>query len=150
MTETSTRFWIAMFVALVFVCGLSIGIATSTWIPLRGDGVEGRGSFRPSGPPPGPSAFASQRILDRLDRETDFTDDQREQLEALFDERERRFREFNREMRMRFESEQAALREEIAAILTASQMEIFDAARRRRLGRPGPGGPRGRERLRQP
>ena len=28
------------------------------------------------------------------------------------------------------------------------KMEIFDAARRRRQGRPGPGGPRGRERRR--
>jgi len=59
MTETSTRFWIAMFVALVFVCGLSFGLAMSTWLPLRGDGVEERGSFRPSGRPPRPPSFAS-------------------------------------------------------------------------------------------
>lgn len=150
MTETNTRFWIALFVALVFVCGLSIGLAVSTWIGPRGDSGGLRGQFRPDGVLPRPPAFVSQRILERLERETDFTDDQRERLELLFDERESRFREFNREMRMRFESEQASLHAEIAAILTPAQMEIFEATRRVGRGRRGPGGPRNPDRRREP
>lgn len=150
MNETNTRFWIALFVALVFVCGLSIGLAVASWIGPARDSGGPRGESRPSGPPARPPAFVSQRIIERLERDTEFTDSQRQRLEALFEERESRFREFNREMRRRFESEQASLREEIAAILTPEQMEIFDTTRRPGRGRPGPGGPRERERFRGP
>ena len=109
-----------------------------------------RGGFRPGGAPPRPPALASQRIFERLARETDFTDDQRVQMETLFEERERRFRELNREMRNRFESEQTSLREEIEAILTPEQMEIFDGARRPGRGGSRGGFPLGRERPRAP
>ena len=87
-----------------------------------------------------PPGLVSERIIGRLAGEADFTEDQRERLEALFAEREGRFRQFNREMRERFEAEQASLRDGVATILTPTQMEIFDAARRpgRRRQRPGP------------
>ena len=144
MSETKTRLWIALFVALVFVCGLSIGLAVSAWFGPRMNTVGFGGQFPPPdrgpGPAAGPGVFVTQRILDRLERETDLTDDQRARLESLFEKREARFREFNREMRSRFESEQASLREEIAAILTPAQMKVFDAARRPGRGRPGPRG----------
>ena len=145
MNETNTRLWVALFVALVFVCGLSIGIAVSAWMGPGADSARFRGPLRPGGPRPSPPTFVSQRILDRLERESDLTGAQREGLEALFAERENRFSEFNREMRRRFELEQTRLREDIAAILTAEQMEVFDAARRPGRGRPRPGGGRGRE-----
>ncbi len=149
MTEGNTRFWIGMFVALVFVCGISIGLAVSVWIAPRGASAD-RGGFRPAGPPPRPPVLVSERILDRLEREADVTDDQRDQLERLFEERERRFREFNRDMRARFETEQASLREEIAAILSPEQMTIFDSVRRPWRGRLGLDGRRDRERPRAP
>ena len=148
MSGSANRVWIALFVALVFVCGLSIGLAVTAW---RGPGAEldgFRGPFRRGGPggPGGPRAFVTERILNRLERDPDFTDEQRSRLETLFRERETRFHEFNREMRKRFEAEQASLHDEIASVLTSSQMAIFEDARRagRRWRGPGrPGDPEG-------
>jgi len=142
MNPTNTRLWIGLFVALVFVCGLSIGVAVSVWMGPAADAGRVQGPLRPGGPRPGPATFVSQRILDRLEQESGLTSAQREGLEALFAERETRFSEVNREMRRRFELEQRRLREDIAAILTEEQMEVFDGARRPGRGRPRPGGGR--------
>ena len=142
MRESNTGLWIALFVTLVFVCGLSIGIAMSVLLGSRTDSGGFRGQLRPGGPPGAPPTVVSERILNRLQRETDLRPEQRERLEALFAERENRFAEFNRKMRRRFESERAQLQEDIAAILTPEQMGIFDSARRRGMR---PSGPRSRE-----
>ena len=136
MNETRTRLWIALFVTLVFVCGVSLGFAASAWLgPGPGGGL--RGPFRGDGPRR-PRAFVSERILRQLESDPDFTHDQRERLEALFAEREERFRAFNREMRERFEAARTSLLADIAAILTPAQMETLDAARRRGRPRRGP------------
>lgn len=144
MTNTVTRLWVAAFVVLVFVSGLSIGLAVSALMgpgdPANRFRGPGRSGFRP-----GPPGLVSERIIGRLEGAPDFTEEQRERLESLFTEREGRFRQFNREMRERFEAEQASLREGVAAILTPSQMEIFDAARRPGRGRLRPGPIRDRE-----
>jgi Spy/CpxP family protein refolding chaperone len=140
MNDTNTRFWIALFVTLVFVCGLSIGLALTAWVGSQPDSGPARDQFRLGGLPRRPLVFVSERILNRLTRETDFTDEQREQLQALFAERASEFRELNLEMRERFESEQSRLREDVAAILTPEQMEIFESARRPGRARPGSGG----------
>ncbi len=145
MSETTTRVWIALFVLVVFVCGLSVGIGVSSWFGPRGELRGARGPFPPGGGRMGPQDFVSEQIVRRLANDPDFSDDQQQRLEALFAERQDRFREFNQEMRARFETEQASLHDEIAAILTPSQMEIFETARRSRgpgrRGR-GPGGMR--------
>ena len=147
MSETTTRLWIALFVLVVFVCGLSVGIGVSSWFGPRAEVRGARGPFPPGGGRMGPQDFVSEQIVRRLDNDPDFSDVQRQRLEALFAERQDRFREFNQEMRARFETEQASLHDEIAAILTPSQMEIFEPARRSRgpgrRGR-GPGGMRER------
>ena len=147
MSETTTRLWIALFVLVVFVCGLSVGIGVSSWFGPRAELRGARGPFPPGGGRMGPQDFVSEQIVRRLANDPDFSDDQRQRLEALFSERQDRFREFNQEMRARFETEQASLHDEIAAILTPSQMEIFETARRSRgpgrRGR-GPGGIRKR------
>ena len=90
--------------------------------------------------------MTTERILSRLETDPDFSNEQRIRLEAIFEEREAKFREFNREMRKRFEVEQVSLHEEISAVLTPAQMEIFEESRRlgRRWRRPIP--PGGRER----
>lgn len=146
MSETKTRVWIALFVLVVFVCGLAVGLGVSTWYGPR-PGMRGaRGPFPPGGGRVGPPAFVSERIVERLESDPDFSDDQRERLETLFAERQNRFRQFNREMRSRFETEQASLRDEIAAILTPAQMEIFDSTRRSGRRWRGPGAVRDGER----
>ena len=144
MTNTVTRLWVAAFVAMVFVSGLSIGLAVSARMGAGDPGNRFHGPGRP-GFRPGPAGLVSERIIGRLEGETDFTEEQRERLEELFAERESRFRQFNREMRERFEAEQASLRDGVAAILTPAQMEIFEAARRPGRGRPRPGPIRDRE-----
>ena len=83
MNDTNTRFWIALFVTLVFVCGLSIGLALTAWVGSQPDSGPARDQFRLGGLPRRPLVFVSERILNRLTRETDFTDEQREQLQAL-------------------------------------------------------------------
>jgi hypothetical protein len=129
MTSRATRLWVAAFAVLVFMSGLSIGWAVSARLGAGDIGNRFRGSGR-AGFRPGPPGLVAERIINRLSGESNFTEDQRERLEALFAEREGRFRQFNGEMRERFEAEKASLRDGVAEILTPIQMEIFDASRR--------------------
>ena len=140
MNDSKTRIWVALFVAMVFICGLSMGLALGVWFAPRTGPDRAEGPFRPGGPP-GRRGFVSERILNRLADDPAFTEDQRERLLTLFADRETRFRELNLDMRRRFEAERESLREEIGTILTPGQMEIFDAFSRRRRERR-PGGPR--------
>ena len=57
MNDTSTRMWVALFVALVFVCGLSMGLAAGLWLGPRAGGGPFRGApWGERGPTPGPRA----------------------------------------------------------------------------------------------
>lgn len=146
MNDKSTRVWIALFVALVFVCGLSLGLAAGLWFGPRA--VSGPSPGFPWGerrPAPGPRTFAAERFLDRLAREdAQLSAGQRARLEALFEARRRAFERVAREMRQRFAAEQERLRAGAAEILTPEQMERFDRMRRRPRGSAGPGRERGR------
>ena len=124
--DTRTRVWMALFVTLVFVCGLSIGLAAGLWFGPRADG----------GPPrAGPRAFAAERLLNRLAREDPaLTDAQRARLAALLDRRRESLERVAREMRAQFAAEQERLRAGAAEILSPAQMEVFDRVRRRRGG----------------
>ena len=69
-------------------------------------------------------------------------------LRAVFETRGERMREINGQVRGLFETERTQMNDEIAAILTPEQMEIFSneilrmrGARGRRGGRGGPRGP---------
>ena len=145
MNDKSTRVWIALFVALVFVCGLSLGLAAGLWFGPRA--VRGPLPGFPwgeRGPTPGPRGFGTERLLNRLAREdAGFSPAQRARLEALFEARRREFERIAQEMRQRFTAEQARLRAGVAEILTPEQMERFDRMRRRPRGAAGPGRERG-------
>lgn len=133
--DTRTRVWMALFVTLVFVCGLSIGLAAGLWFGPRGDGGPRWGGERRIAP--GPRAFAAQRLLDRLAREDPaLTDAQRARLAALLERRRESLEDVAREMRARFAAEQERLRADAAEILSPAQMEIFDRLRRPRGARP--------------
>ena len=141
MTRTSMRLWVGFFVLVVFSGGLAGGFAVRPWFdPEPPRGFRGRG-----GPPP--SARMTERLLDRLDANLELSDDQRQRLRDVFAAGQQRFRELNAGVREQFEAERARMNADIAAILTAEQMEIFESRivrmRRDRRDRFGPRGPDG-------
>ena len=154
MNRTSMRLWAGLFVLMVFSAGLAAGYVVRPWIdsdPPRA--FRGRGEARPSA--------RTERLLDRLDANVDLSDDQRRRLREVFEAGRLRFREINAGVREQFEAERAQMNTEIANILTAEQMQVyeneivrmgrerrgrFDRDRRRRFGSPGADGeprPRG-------
>ena len=142
MNRTSMRLWAGLFVLVVFSGGLAAGFAVRPWFdPEPPRGFRGRG-----GPPPS-SARMTERLLDRLDANLELSDDQRQRLREVFEARRLRFRELDASVREQFEAERAQMNAEIATILTAEQMEIFESRivrmRRDRRDRFGPRGPDG-------
>ena len=93
----------------------------------------------------------TERLLDRIADDVDLTAEQDQQLREVFGRRQQRMRDINDEVRAQFETEQAQMNDEIAAILTPEQKEIFEneivRMRRDRRGPRGrfgpPRGPRG-------
>ena len=141
MNRTSMRLWAGLFVIVVFAGGLAAGFAVRPWFdPDPPRGFRGRG-----GPPP--SARMTERLLDRLDANLELSDDQHGRLREVFEAGRQRARELNAGVREQFEAERARMNADIAAILTAEQMEIFESRivrmRRDRRDRFGPRGPAG-------
>ena len=142
MNRTRLRLWAGLFVLVVFSGGLAAGFAVRPWLdpePPRG--------FRGRGEPPPNSARRTERLLDRLDANLDLSDDQRGRLREVFEAGRLRFRELDASVREQFEAERTRMNAEIATILTAEQMEIFESRivrmRRDRRDRFGPRGPDG-------
>ena len=141
MNVTRMRVWMAVFFALVFLCGLALGVAGGLWAGTRAN-VWALGAPPPPErrAPGGRAGFAADRILNRLERDApDFTAEQRARLEAVFEARRQAFARVAREMRERYTTEQGRLRAQVEEILTPEQMEVFDDARRRFRRGPGPG-----------
>ena len=141
MNRTSMRLWAGLFVLVVFSGGLAAGFAVRPWLdPEPPRGFRGRG-----GPPP--SARMTERLLDRFDADLELSDDQRRRVREVFEAGRIRFRELNAGVREQFEAERTRMNAEIATILTAEQMEIFESRivrmRRDRRDRFRPRGPDG-------
>ncbi len=141
MNRTSMRLWAGLFVLVVFSGGLAAGFAVRPWLdPETSRGFRGRG-----GPPP--SARMTERLLDRFDADLELSDDQRRRIREVFEAGRIRFRELNAGVREQFEAERTRMNAEIATILTAEQMEVFESRivrmRRDRRDRFGPRGPDG-------
>lgn len=141
MNRTSMRLWAGLFVLVVFSGGLAAGFAVRPWFdPETSRGFRGRG-----GSPP--SARMTERLLDRFDADLELSDDQRGRLREVFEAGRLRFRELNAGVRQQFEAERTRMNAEIATILTAEQMEVFESRivrmRRDRRDRFGPRGPDG-------
>jgi Spy/CpxP family protein refolding chaperone len=141
MSNPSMRLWAGLFVLVVFVAGLAAGVLVSPGPPrsVGGRGMVGR---------PAPDRM-TERLLDRTSARLDLTEDQEQRLRAVFDGRQQRLREINEQVRERFETQQAQMNAEIAAILTPEQMEIFEneiLSMRQERGRRGGFGRGGRGR----
>lgn len=164
------RVWIATFVALVFTIGVLAGIVVErSWLhpafvggrggprfggpgePGRGpdgrdgrggpdgrnDGRTGRGGGRGGpmfGPPP-------QQFVEDLSKEVKLTDAQQAEVLKLLETQEARMRSLQEESRKVFISEQEALQNKIAALLTPEQATAFRQWSTKRIGRRG--GPSG-------
>ena len=145
MNRTSMRLWAGFFVFVVFSGGLAAGFAVRPWFdpdPPRRSRGRGEASRSPS---VRPSERLLNRLDDRLDADNALSDDQRGRLREVFDAGQLRFRELNAGVREQFEAERAQMNAEIATILTAEQMQVFESQvvrmRRDRRDRFGPRGP---------
>jgi hypothetical protein len=159
--------WFAAFVVIIFAAGLAAGIAIDrTLLPRgygfrgperggRGPGVQGvrgpdgpgsRGPGGPGGPrrvggPDGPPTEAFVRDLNEV---LTLNADQQAKITAIVDARRPKLRALQDEVSKKFSDEQAALRAEIAKVLTPEQQKKFDELEKdRRFGGFGRGrGPR--------
>lgn len=135
MADNRMRVWFALFVLAVFCLGGAAGIFVGARMerPARAwrGGVEGRGpdigsrGGAPAGPPPGV-------MLERLTRQLDLDQVQREQVRAVLESSRERLEGLQREARERFGNEQRTLREEIRKVLTPEQRERFERSLERR------------------
>lgn len=149
MTTIRMRLWAGLFALVVFIAGVAGGVALSPWISSSSEVP--RPAFGPRGARGGPQGGPpTARLLDRIAAEIELTEDQDAQLREVFDTRGQRMREIDEQVRGLFETEQVQMNEEIAAILTPAQMDVFNNEivrmrefRGRRGGGGGVGGPGG-------
>jgi Spy/CpxP family protein refolding chaperone len=143
----SPRAWLATFVALVLLIGVSAGVLIDrVWL------VRPRppGALLIGGPlgPGGPGGPAPPQLVDQLDRRLHLTPEQRRQILSILETHRPRVRQLLTDARDRFVAEQDALMAEINAVLTPEQAtRLRELLMRRRPLQPGRGrgGPPGRE-----
>ena len=145
MSDSRTRVWFSLFVLAVFCVGLAAGaILGRRFAPPQraGDapGFMGPGGRGPGGRPPSPA-----RLIDRLDRELQLTDEQRASIQTILEARREPLERVQREVRSRMEQEQREFQAEIRKVLTAEQQPKFDRwlEQDRSRGRGRRGGPFG-------
>jgi Spy/CpxP family protein refolding chaperone len=151
MSDSRTRIWFALFVLAVFCAGVAAGAIVGRRFapPPRFEGTGFGGPGGRSGRPP-----SAARLIDRLDRELQLTDEQRASIQKIFEARREPLERAQREMRNRMEQEQRELQAEIRKVLTPEQQPKFDRwleedrarGRGRRGGPFGPPGERSPER----
>lgn len=144
MSSSRTRVWFATFVLAVLAVGFIAGlIAGRRFVPPSTEFVGPFPRGRPGGPP------SPTRLIERLNRDLQLTEDQKARIQQIFDAREPALERTRREMRERMEQEQRELTAEIRSVLTSEQQPKFDKwleddrARGRGRGGRGRGGPLG-------
>lgn len=158
MSDNRTRIWFALFVLAVFCVGLAAGAIVGGRLgplPPEFDGPPFAGPGGRRGGPPGPGGPGGPpppgRLIDRLDRELQLTDDQKAAIQKIFEARREPLERAQREMRERMDREQRELQADIRTVLTTDQQPKFDKwleadrerGRGRGRGRGGPFGPPG-------
>ena len=149
MSNLQTQLSISLFVLVVFLIGLGAGATGTNWLNNRPPiGVreyrQSLGGPRPQRRPAS-SRFNNvfnERLVERLSSVFDLTDDQHDRLATLFDSQRESFLEMRREIGERFDLSRDKVRAMLSEILTAEQMQQFEAEFvRMRDSRP-PRGPR--------
>jgi Spy/CpxP family protein refolding chaperone len=131
MSDNRTRVWFALFVLAVFCVGMAAGTLVGRRLGLPPSDVEGPplagpGGRRGGAGPSGPSGASPARLIDRLDRELQLTDEQKAGIQKVFEARREPLERAQREMRERMDREQRELQAEIRKVLTAEQQPKFD------------------------
>jgi Spy/CpxP family protein refolding chaperone len=119
MADNRTKIWFSLFVLGVFCVGMAAGVIVDRRVGPHRPGPPQVGRGRGGPPPPG-------RLIERLDRELDLTDDQVARVQKVFDDRRGRLEQTMQEMRQRAEQEQRELQAEIRKVLTPEQQQRFD------------------------
>ncbi len=149
MSDSHTRIWFALFVLAVFCVGLAAGAIVGRRFGSPARAFDGPGFVGPGGRAPGMGRPPSPaRLIDRLDRELQLTDEQRAGIQKIFEARRERLEGVQRDMRSRMDQEQRELQAEIRKVLTPEQQPKFDKwleedRSRGRGRRGGPFGPPG-------
>ena len=120
----------AVVVVLAFVAGFVAGAAVDRVMLHRwGMGM--------------PPRFASEAMVNRLDRRLDLTDAQRTRIESILDRHHQRIGAMWSKVRPVMRAEIETTNEEIARVLTPAQRQKFERLRMRLGPRhgPGPGAP---------
>ena len=130
MSDNRTRIWFALFVLVVFCVGMAAGALVGRRLgpphsDVEGPPLAGPGGRRGAGPG-GPGGASPARLIDRLDRELQLTDEQKAGIQKVFEARREPLERAQREMRERMDREQRELRAEIRKVLTAEQQPKFD------------------------
>ncbi|MDP3939830.1 MAG: hypothetical protein Q8R92_17060 [Deltaproteobacteria bacterium] len=141
----SERRWIGVFSALLLLLGIFIGIAMDRFLFRPGPPrISVAGGAEPGRRPAGDA----RHFLERLTLQLDLTDEQRGQVEEVFNRNIPRFREA-RGNRAGFQEARRQMWEELAAVLGEEQMKQLDELRRSERDEhrkqrglpPGPGAP---------
>lgn len=127
MSDSRTRIWFALFVLAVFCVGLAAGAIVGRRLgPPPPGGLDVPPSMVPGARGPGGRPMSPTRLIDRLDRELQLTDEQRATIQTIFEARREPLERAQREMRARMDQEQRELQAEIRKVLTAEQQPKFD------------------------
>ena len=119
MQTPSPRVWLLTFFGLVLVTGVSLGVIVDrVWLI-------GPRPAPPPAPAPPMAGPAPEQFLDDLDRQVHLSADQRQHILNVFDAHRPRVRALQDESRTRFNEEQRALQNDIAAVLSADQAAQF-------------------------
>jgi Spy/CpxP family protein refolding chaperone len=127
MALARSRIWFAVFVLVVFLIGLATGVAINRFSPYGPAAPRGLSGGRPG---PRPALLA-----DRMSRQLELNETQKQQLEEIFKRAAQRMEAFRRDSRQQFATLSRELDSEIEAVLTPEQREKFREMRRSR--RPG-------------
>ena len=141
--DLRTQLWVSLFAIVVFLMGLGTGVLLDARLPgSRRPLIRGFDSFheRTPGRPPARSLIGYQRrapgrMLRRLGASLDLSDEQTENLEALFQTQRDQSGEIGRDMRQQLETRREAFRTSVSEILTPAQMERFEKQLRGRRSR---------------
>jgi Spy/CpxP family protein refolding chaperone len=117
----------ALILAATFATGVVAGIAADRIVLVREARILPREGMR----------FVSARIVRAMDRELDLTDAQREDVERILGERQKRIEKVWGEMRPQVRAEIERTNREIDSVLTDEQKPKFEAMTKRWEARMG-------------